>query len=559
MKKRKLALLALLSIPALSLTACSDFFDMFYFGFGGMENGGYQSISTPPAGDDTPHYAPTEYTYDAYVKNNCYPISATPTSGTANILVIPIWFKDSNNIISISKRQDVKDDIRKAYFGSNEEVGWRSVKTYYEEESHGKLTITGKVSDWYECGENYRQYGVDGNGLPNTTALLNNAMNWYFTNNPSESRTDYDKDKDGYIDGVMLIYAAPDFQALRYESYSNLWAYCYWIQDRTVKSVTNPGVNAFFWASYDFMYGSGVARSRTGGSYASGDTSHLTIDTHTYIHEMGHMFGLMDYYDYTKQCDPAGSFSMQDANIGGHDPFSSFALGWGKAYVPVETTTINLKPFSTSGELIILKPNPESYGYSPFDEYLALEYYTPTGLNEFDTHYKYMSTEGKSYSMGSQIPGIRLWHVDARLLYPQNLIGGHYTYREDYVTTNPSFVNTYGVTLMMSNTYYKAGDTDQHISPLGQSYSNYNLLQLIRNSSSYTHQVPNKSANAFSASSLFTFGDVFSMETYGKQFVNSKNKGGTQIGVFNTQEELPFTFEVNGCMEEYASITITKI
>ena len=556
--KRKLKYLALICIPAFTLTACSDFFDMFYFGGHTYQGGGYQSISTPPPGSDIPEYAPVNYTYKSYVSNNCYPISSTPALGTTKLLVIPVWFNNSDDFIDLSKREQVREDIEKTYFGTTEDTGWNSVKTYYEYESHGKLTITGTVSNWYECNKSYANY-ADDSDVSKTTILVKNAIDWYFTNHTDKKKTDYDCDSDGYLDGIMLIYAAPDYQAFNRPMYTNLWAYCYWIQDKTVKKVSNPGANAFFWASYDFMYSSSRARNRAGSNYGNGDTSHVAIDAHTYIHEMGHMFGLVDYYDYTKQYDPAGGFSMQDQNIGGHDPFSSFALGWGKAYVPVDTTTIDLKPFSTSGEMIILKPNPSSYNFSPFDEYLILEYFTPTGLNEFDCRYKYMSSQGKDYSMGSMTPGIRVWHVDARLLYPETLFGGKYRYRQDYVTTDPTFSNTYGVTLMMSNTFYTNGGGNEYISPLGQSYADYSVLQLVRNSTDYTYKVQCKSSNAFSAASLFTFGDTFSMAEYNKQFVNSRIADGARIGQFDTQEDLGFSFTVNGTMEEFASITITKL
>ena len=159
----------------------------------------------------------------------------------------------------------------------------------------------------------------------------------------------------------MLIYGAPDYGSLDDDSRSNLWAYCFWIQDQSVKSVSSPGANVFFWASYDFMYSSSKAYQRTGKSnYGGGDTTYCSLDTHTYIHEMGHVFGLEDYYDYSGQYNPAAGFSMQDNNVGSHDPFSSYALGWGKAYIPTETTTINLKPFQDSGEMILLSPNPDS-------------------------------------------------------------------------------------------------------------------------------------------------------------------------------------------------------
>ena len=548
--KKKLILFAFLCTSAFSLTACSDFLDMFYFGGLGGGDGGYQSISTPPPGDTTPHYAPDNYTYKNYIANNCYNFSATPAIGTAKLLVIPVWFTDSNNYISTDKKASVRGDIEKAYFGTNEDVGWRSVKTYYEEESHGRLSISGVVTSWYECGKSAGYYSVD-DETEKTRDLVKEAANWYLSTVSSDVKKTFDCDADGYLDGIMLIYAAPDFQALRNESYSNLWAYCHWIQDKTVKQVNNPGANAFFWASYDFMYGSSKVKGRTGTTYNNGDTTYATIDTHTYIHEMGHMFGLMDYYDYTKQYDPAGSFSMQDANIGGHDPFSSYALGWGKAYVPTETTTIDLKPFSTSGELIVLKPNPEAYEYSPFDEYLIIEYYTPTGLNEFDTSHKYMSSENKDYPMGSQVPGIRLWHVDARLLYPKTYANGKYTFVPENITTNPTVFPAYGVTLMMTNTYYKNGVQEGYLSPLGRDYSDYNLLHLIRNSDIVTDKVAYSNRSAFSASTLFTYGDSFNMDSYKKQFV-----GSTKL---NNGETLGFGFEINACKEEYASITITKL
>ena len=292
------------------------------------------------------------------------------------------------------------------------------------------------------------------------------------------------------------------------------------------------------------MYGSEVVASRTGKSntkYGGGDTSHCSIDTHTFIHEMGHMFGLEDYYDYSKNnYSPAGGFSMQDANVGGHDPFSSFALGWGKAYIPTTSITIDLKSFVQSGEMIILSPSWNT-GNSAFDEYLIIEYFTAEGLNALDTTYAYMKSARKTYPTGTKNSGIRVWHVDARLLYTRT---GEWS--ANNVTTNPK--ETGGrVTLMMMNTYYD--NTEQSLaycSPLGVNYANYNLLQLIRNDKTATY----KPKNYVKDSDLFHMGDTFSMDAYKKQFVNS-NK-------LNSNKSLGFTFTVNACNSTYASITINK-
>ncbi|MBP5574233.1 MAG: immune inhibitor A [Bacilli bacterium] len=565
--KKKLLLITTTSLMTLSLTACqfiSDYFDITSGSNNGVPYGSQVvasshepivDVSTPPADDLTTKKAGK--TYEDYVTNNVYPLSATPAVGDTKLLVIPVWFNDSNKFIKEANKETVRQDIHDAYFGDIDSVGWESVESYYETESLGALSLTGVVSAWYEVDKSYTYYGSDpydeetGAGCPKTMALAESATKWYFDNHTVEKRTDYDLDKDGYIDGVMLIYAAPNSMTLNSTKYDNLWAYCYWVQDYDAQNVNNPGVNAFFWASYDFMYGKEVASSRTGNRYYAGDTSHCKIDAHTYIHEMGHMFGLEDYYDYSSYAySPAGGFSMQDFNVGGHDPFSSFALGWGQAYIPTDSCNIDLKPFATSGEMIVLSSNWNTYD-SPFDEYLILEYYTDLGLNALDTTYSYMSQYGKAYPMGSKDYGIRLWHVDARLLYTTT---GQF--RESMMTTNPS-ITSGRVLLAVSNTYDDGDDyTAAYLSPLAQDptdrnynpkFAEYNLLQLIRNKTSAS----TKNKSLFSSSDLFKKGDSFSMSKFSKQFVNAtKLDNGSDLG---------FEFTVNACNNTYASISVKKL
>ena len=473
--------------------------------------------------------------YKDYAHNSASGSCATPSTGTANLLVIPIWFTDSNKYIADAKKETIRSDIQTAYFGTNSQTGWRSVKTFYEEESLGAITLEGTVSDWYEVGQSASSFGPENTGMENTYNLVATASDWYFTNNPTEKRTDYDCDKDGYLDGVMLIYGYPDGTQLN-GTYDNLWAYCFWYTE-TGPNKTKPMPNQYFWASYDFMFSANAAYQHTGKSYkGSGDTSHCTIDAHTYIHEMGHMFGLDDYYDYSYSYTPAGAFSMQDYNVGSHDAFSILSLGWGKAYIPTETTTIELKPMTKSGEMILLTPSWNEYN-SAFDEYLLLEYYTPDGVNEFDCNYTYSGA-----IKGPKDSGIRLWHVDARLVYykSENVSASN-------ITTNPNYSCRYGVQLAMSNTYYTSQVNSGYLSPLGRSYYNYNILQLIHNDKSESH----KTSTKFSSSSLFKAGSSFSMSQYGSQFVNS--------GKLNSRLDLGFTFEVNSLTSESASITVTKI
>ena len=433
------------------------------------------------------------YTYADVKNNNYYNTPGFPLSGSPKILIVPVWFTDSNNYIKNSSKSNVISDIRKAYFGTKSETGWNSVSSYYEEESSGELTIDGTVSSWWECGLTSAMVSQ----YKNSNTLAIGAADWYFQNNPSDSRKNYDANNDGYIDSIMMIYASPDSQVIT--SYGeNMWAYCFWVQDSNQRSDLNPGVNTYFWASYDFMYGNNTAYSRTGNTYYNGDTSHCTIDAHTFIHEMGHVLGLDDYYDYApleSRFNPAGGFSMQDNNVGSHDPFSLTALGWTSVIIPTGNCELTLSDFQTSRQVILLSASWNNLD-SPFDEYMLLELYSATGLNKFDSDYQYRNV----YPQGPNDVGVRLWHVDARLVKS-------YSFTVD--------AGQQGVRGAFNNTSL-LDDDGGRTCEAGAAYQNFNLLQLIRNNSSSTTQ---EKADLRS-SDLFKEGSSFAQSNFSQQFPN---------------------------------------
>ena len=452
------------------------------------------------------------YTYDDYMSNTIYAMDNCPLVGNPKLLVIPIWFNDSTDFINMDNREIVRDDIRKAFFGTNTETGWRSVKTFYEEESKGIMSFDGTVADWYETNESYINYI---SGYDTTETLVDKATTSFFN---SHSRKEYDTNNDGYLDGVLLIYAAPDCDNLGYENTNNLWAYTSWLQ--TAPFATSPVPNVFFWGSYDFMYSAGMdSYEKTGETaYGRGDTRHCKVDAHCFIHEMGHVLGLSDYYDYSGQHSPAGGFSMQDYNVGGHDAYSVISYGWANPYIPTETTTITINDFQSSHDVILLANHEVD---SPFDEYLLLELYSPTGLNEHDSEYTY----NDRYPTGPKNVGIRLWHVDARLAVWTNR-GWSST-----LTSNPTVGNVYHAT---SNTY-----SDYTGLALGK---DYNLLQLIKRDGV---------GEMLSNGALFYVGQSFRMSDYSNQFVKSQR--------MNNGENLGWTFTVGALDNTSAAITVTKL
>ena len=481
-------------------------------------------------------------TYKDMSKNSYYNYDYSNSIGDNKVLVIPVWFTDSETYININNKETVRTDIEKAYLGTKEETGWNSVKSFYEEESLGRLNYLGTVTSWYECGDASSDYYDDRSGFMKTKDLVFRASEWYFSTN-NVDRKEYDKDSNGYLDGVMLIYGAPDYSSIGMED-NNMWAYCYWLSDSRNKNVDAPGPNVFFWASYDFIYGTEIAMERTGKtSYGGGDTKHCNIDAHTYIHEMGHVFGLDDYYDYgSKHYKPAGGFSMQDYNIGGHDPYSAMSLGWTDPIIPTTSQEITIRPYATTHDVILLTPSWNLID-SPFDEYILVELYTPTGLNELDATYSY-----SGYNLGPSKTGLRLWHVDARLLYSTELAktgrGSYPAVSINKMTTDPLYKCKYGVQQAFSNTY-----DGGYLGPLGKDYANYNLLQYIRNSGVESY----KPKSSQSDSNLFLNDNSFTINEFANQFVLKTT--------LNNGKKLSWKFDVkiNGVGNDAtATIKLTK-
>ncbi len=158
----------------------------------------------------------------------------------------------------------------------------------------------------------------------------------------------------------------------------------------------------------------------------------------------------------------------------------------------------------------------------------------------------------KTYPTGSQQSGIRLWHVDARLLYKSSS-NPFDTYSSNKVTNDP-LISGNKVRGMFTNSYNDGIVGMESLSPLAERnpssdhYSDFKLLELVRNSTTISYL---KTKEVMNSLSLFKAGDTFSMSKYSRQFVNNGrlNKNNDSLG---------FTFKVNALNDGYASITVTK-
>jgi hypothetical protein len=310
------------------------------------------------------------------------------------------------------------------------------------------------------------------------------------------------------------VYYPPHFQDITSELSEKvqelLWAYSYYnYRHYGSPSTTNPKPIRYAWSSRTFM----------NGPYSG-------VDAHTFIHETGHLLGLDDYYTYSEDdYDAMGGIDMMDYNVGDHNAYSKFFLGWTKPFVvdrnhpsSAQSFTMDIKPFESSGEHVLIKDN---WNGSALDEYISLEFYTPTGVNEKDSR-------GYYDSLVPGVPGIKIIHVDSRLgVY--NLDGDflRYTRTLDYGSNYYSFIAA-------SNSRDYSKDPK------------FKLVSLIDSSGVNVF----KQGGYAGDSTLFRQGSSFSASSHSQFFVSRKFNGGQQIG---------YSVSVVSMSAESARITITRL
>ncbi len=347
--------------------------------------------------------------------------SATPTSGTVPILVIPVTFSDYPCSALPGGCPGVRADIETAFFGEASDTGWESVRSFYLQSSYGQLTFEGEVSDWYEAEWSAMSL-LNRSDRSIASEVMRPAVTWY-REQYRDDLTRFDTDGDGFIDAIYFIYSVPahdhDDQFLDEERV--FWAYTSF-DNAGQSDVNRPGVFHYGWSSYDFMYKDGYYDRDEAGRLLrdendepvfhpwTDDDGKMLIDAHTFIHEFGHFFGLVDYYSYDADSGDWGScgaLDMMDYNVGDHGAFSKALLGWIHPQVISGPATFSLAPSVEAPDGAIV---PLHYDGRLVDEYLLIEYYRPVALNLKDSTLPFAGYYPRQFSQA----GIKIYHVDAR-------------------------------------------------------------------------------------------------------------------------------------------------
>lgn len=449
-------------------------------------------------------------------------LNVIPSTGTYNVLVLPIEFSDK------SFPSNYKDCLNRAYNGSADPTsslytGYsESVKSFYYKSSYGKLNVNFIIADKYEMVVSAKSwYSSNNSSLPSSydsssvkdsgVNAIGRAYEAYKQNNDVLS---LDSDADGYIDGIIGIYSSDDYNTGAYwwDEDGYYWAYVYYasafVTPYSNANTANPGFNLYSFISYDFLFKA---------------TTSPSVDYHTYAHEFGHMLGLDDYYasDYS-DFNPMGGIVMEDFNICDHDMFTKTVLGWTTPTSGNVDGEITLSSSTESGDCILIPSG--NWNGTAFDEYILVEFYTPTGLNELDSNTKYSLTKGLTDY------GIKIYHIDARLVE----IRGQSVYWSSIKNQKLNSKYQYLVANTNCNKDTHYGDDE------------FSLCHQIEANNVFTYSLGGYATNA----SLFHQGDTFTLKEYSKFFPESNT--------FNNGYYWKNKIEITSLTSTSATIKISK-
>ena len=495
-----------------------------------------------------------------------------PSIGDVNLLVIPVHLPNSS--LTDEERNLVKDDLETTFFGHDDEQnGYKSLTEYYFDSSFSKLNFTGMVTDWFDVRENtnVKENSQITQGLSGTiiNEIFRKAVDWA-VNKYDINLKDYDKNNDGSIDGVWLVYdhynyftqyaldqknnytpvAGDDLD--RYNS--AFWNYTSWDWN-TVPNIDKPTTSGFSWASFDQMYLGYADYDLNNNPLIEDNLENISLDSHTYIHETGHLLGLDDYYvSNPSSLSPTGKSTMMDQNVGDLDSYSKMLLGWITPYIVYGSSEI-LLPHSTFNDhsVIVIPANYQEisqaiesannsetinnfyYQFNPFSEYIMIDLYAPTGNNTKDTETYGTLISGRDSCI--ETTGVRIYHVDSRIMKIKitNYEGGQlFTYLDRSWDGDGRLNNDEAILMPISNSRIESSSFQ-----LEQEYDYLEQIRLLEANGTNTFDL----GYPASSSTLWTEESApFDITKFGYQFFNGNYS-------FNEGQNLPFKIKVNTLKE----------
>lgn len=458
-----------------------------------------------------------------YGQNNAQNWQYSPGTGNVPFLIIPVVIPGYDSLAT----GDLWNTINNAFFADSNDIPFESLRSYYSKSSHGKLNITGTVTDYFfpeRETEDFNTYFDFANPNKQMEVFIEEALEWAKTTYDLDL-TKYDSDHNGIIDGAWFVYVYDK----KSTDVMNFWAYS------STTGITgtpeNPKINNFGWLGSTFLTESlGEDKGNDG---------------HVIIHESGHMFGLSDYYSYNQSVSdryaPLGRADMMDNNCSDQNPFSKMMMGWQKPYVVTGNCTITLKADQNLDQCILIPYDEKDYSkaidkdtglvdINLFDEYLLVDFYTDKNLNEKGYEQYYVDSI-KGY-------GVRIYHVDNRLA-KVSVRRQDDTYESELVSAEEGLEllgeNNHDIIKAISNT--ESGERSESTRfGLPSSANYYDEVRLIYADKSYaSYNNYAKTSSLFAPNGDLSTNSTFSIEDYKNQFVNGK---------FDSEKDFNYTVNI---------------
>lgn len=469
-----------------------------------------------------------------------------PSIGSPKLLVVPVYFSGENKPTSSEV-----SIIQNAFFGEENSTGWESLSSYYRTSSYGKLNISGTVTDPFEYSlssddfQKAYEKGEGKSGYKDTDDILTDVVSW--AKSKGYLNQSFDSNNDGYIDGIDLIY----FTDKSYDDNADLW-WAYTTGMNMDPNKSDPVPNRYFWSPMSMI----------ANGYYDPD-----IDTHTLIHETGHMLGLDDYYSYDTDDNgnyseaPCGMVDMMDCNVGDHNAYSKMLLGWcaPKVVNGTGSFSITLNSFTETGDFLLIPSR--AWNGTPYDEYVILQYYTPTGLNEQDSS-GYPEFSSSYYGHGGTYAssGLQAFHVDSRVF---SYVASSKGYSNIKYSDDPTFLSkTDKDGSILYNGFIAASNTGSY--SLDVAKSTFNSDDGVYGSSNRLISIlPADGSSSFLKSDFEgNFGLMKNLYTVSgnSSYTNAKlAKCYQNNGKFNNGDLFPYSFNVSNQTSSSICVNFTHI
>lgn len=288
-----------------------------------------------------------------------------PTKGARKGLVLLVDFQDHHH-------RNGERVIHQAVYGRDRSgTPSESMAAYYDRSSYHQLDLYGGTTlPWYSTP--YPRSAVEQTDA-GRERLIKEVLKHFHSLGHDFSQ--YDTNQDGEVDFFTVIWAGED------TGWSTFW----WPYQASFDD-ERFSLDGIRFGKYAWTW-----ESRPVGS---------PFDRNSIIHELGHVLGLPDYYDYDKAKGPRGGLGgldMMDSAKHDHNCFSKWLLGW-----------INPKTVTDGSEFIVL-------GASETSEDCVLIWPRLKPDAQFGEFFMVENRQKLGNDISLPGHGLVIWHVDARL------------------------------------------------------------------------------------------------------------------------------------------------